>query len=849
MASMTSVGGSAGRLPPLSARSIGRDPARRIDAQYDAGVAGRLGAGRIGSRLVPALRSAAGPASIVVGVLVVLRDLAFAARLTTQHVDILTFWLPNHCFLGRSLASGEIPAWNPHVMGGVPFAADPQSGWMYLPAMALYALLPCHRAAVWFITLNPLIAGLGMYAFLRTERTSRAAATAGGLVLSLLMADSTIALELPFAGAVAWTTVTLACSARYLRASDWAGRLPWAGLTGLAWSQLAAAHLSHGMVVGTAALVVYMLAKLLHAIRSRARTPMESLAMAGSLLSIIPLAALAYLWPRLSYLSESTIGLGYRRFAEMAGEVAGRDPGHSVAAITGGLPVSWPLGLAVSPGPYLGAAASALSLAGWWDPRRRHLAMAFAAFALASYAASLHAVSTALGRWIGSWPLAGFYLHAPGRLRYGTLLAIPILVGFGADAWIRADRRRGWLLLLPGVALWWLAPLAAGVQRSDPWLFVAGALAAGGLLAVTVRRPAARLALAWLVPVAIALELTASGLLGQVPAYSRTSGEKVRTPLTGILGPMGRATVDAAAYTEITPIARTIQEGDGGRYLALGPAGWDRVTQLRDPSSWGLLSNQRSILFELEDVEGYNPSQLPRYWTFVRAVDPRPMRYNASSFRRLGPALQNLLQLEWVILRASEPPPALPSVPVARDGRWVLYRLLGAPRRATVLTSWTEAGSETEALEMVTDPGFDPNEVVILEGLDGGPDGTPGPSASARYESTGPGSGRVEVSTPVRAVVLIRTPFAKKWRATVDSRPVDVLPADYLLQGVPVDPGDHTVVLRYEDPAIGRGLVGSAATLLGIATATVALRRRGRPGLRRSANGNHGAGQSLHLPQ
>ena len=103
--------------------------------------------GRPKAREVPvAVRVVAGPALICASVLTVLYLFAFRGRLSIQYPDVLPFWLPSYCFLGKSLASGAIPAWNPHVMGGVPFAADPQSGWMYLPAMALFTALPCEVA-------------------------------------------------------------------------------------------------------------------------------------------------------------------------------------------------------------------------------------------------------------------------------------------------------------------------------------------------------------------------------------------------------------------------------------------------------------------------------------------------------------------------------------------------------------------------------------------------------------------------------------------------------------------------------------------------------------------------------
>ena len=91
-------------------------------------------------RLAAAL---AGPALIVASSLVAMRAFAFANLLTNQHPDILSFWLPRSCLMGRSLSAGHVPLWNPYEMAGSPFAADPQSGWLYLPWMLLSWLLPC----------------------------------------------------------------------------------------------------------------------------------------------------------------------------------------------------------------------------------------------------------------------------------------------------------------------------------------------------------------------------------------------------------------------------------------------------------------------------------------------------------------------------------------------------------------------------------------------------------------------------------------------------------------------------------------------------------------------------------
>ena len=174
-------------------------------------------ASRLAPRAARGMASWLGPLLIVGSVLFALRGF-LAGGLTNQHPDLLTFWLPRWSFLGDSISAGRIPLWNPFEMAGYRFAADPQSGWLYAPPMLLFSLFSPGQALRLFILLNPLLAGLGTYAFLRKESLERAAATAGGLVLAMMMSTSTIVISLPFAGALAWTAVLLVAASGYRRA-------------------------------------------------------------------------------------------------------------------------------------------------------------------------------------------------------------------------------------------------------------------------------------------------------------------------------------------------------------------------------------------------------------------------------------------------------------------------------------------------------------------------------------------------------------------------------------------------------------------------------------------------------
>jgi hypothetical protein len=780
-------------------------------------------------RLVGFALAAAGPVVIVAAVLVVMRGYAFRGMITTQHGDILEQWLPVFDHLGRTLRSGHIPAFDPYSLAGVPFAADPQTGWMYLPAMLLFTALPSAVAIRWFLVLQPILAGLGVYGFLRAERTNRPAATAGGLVMALVLASSFLGLEIPFAGAIAWTSVTLAAAARLVRAERTGPRLVWLALTALGWGQIAGAHLSHGLVIGTGLLTFYLAYGMLGpAVRGR-RAWTSALGWFALTLIALPAVNLAVLLPRVVYLPHTTLGLGYTKLADLLGDLT-RTPQHAV----GGAPIAvgstWVLGLASAPGAYLGAIALALAFAGLWSKRHRGLAITLLAFGAVAFVAALRGLALWLRPHIAGLPFADFYLHTPARFRIGAVLVLPILIGLGVHAWCEpATLRRRAAMLAPGVAVWWVANALVGPAHAFPTLFLLGSLAAVAVLALTAWRPA----LAWLIPSLLLVELMANGVLG-----ARVPRQATGSPWTPNVVPM----VNAGDYLREGAIARAIATGGDGRFVTLAPKGQDRTGRhvLLAPAAWAALGDQRAILFGLQDAGGYNPTQLVRYWQFVRAVDRRRIHYNAAFFVPPVPAYAlDLLNVRWEVA----PTHAGPADPIASlvttEGRWSLYERSPAPGRASLLGSWRVVGSPGDARRAVTAPGFDPSAEAVLErdpglGTAGLPPGSAAGSnpGTAVYRSDGPASGTVLVNAAGPGIVLIRNPFGPGWHATLDGRPVPLLATDFVDQGVAVPAGSHVIRVRFEDPSIGWGALGSGIALLlllgtaGIAT-LVARRREG----------------------
>jgi hypothetical protein len=752
---------------------------------------------------VAVARALAGPALIVGSVLAALHDFAFGGLVSRRNLDLVAYFFPNHCFLGRSLAAGHIPAWNPYAMGGVPFAADPQSGWGYLPATTLYSVLPCDVALRSFEILLPVLGGLGVYWFLRSEKASRAAATCGGVVLALAMINSRMIVSAPFAGAVAWTALLLAASSRYFRSRTLPGNLAWVVVAAGAWGQLAAAHMSHGLILGTLALAVYIPARFWIDAREGAFSPRRAVTLVALLIAAIPLVNLFLLLPRLAYLPQTSISLGYRRLEELARLLAGDPPRPLPIGSTRGF--AWPLRLGLPPGDYLGSGVLLLALGSFWSRRYRALAVAVGAFGVAMYLATVNSVAQAVAPVARQTALGTFYLHGPARFRHGVLLAAAILIGLGLHAW-QEDRSTRSRIVMVGasLALWGLLPFALGYRPDSPILFIlGGALAGAGLVLGLHRR-----AFLVVVPVVLAVELSLNA---------------VAHPISGL--------TSAARYVQAGPIESNLQSLGTGRLLTLGGGEVGRRME----------ASLRSIVFGIEEAQGYNPVQLRRYWTFTRFVNSERIQHNTAILVDPPPSALDLLQVAWIV--APTGTVADPGwIHLAQSDRRVLYGMDRHPPRASLVTRWTIA-SPDQSLRLVTAPDFDPGSQAVVEEAPGIPSV---PSSSlpgqAVYVPLGPQAGRVDVVAPQPGLVVIRNVYDRHWHATVDGRAVPLLRADYLLQAVAVPAGRHVIGLEYDDPWIGYGLAGSGFVVvlqLGVAAWIARRHRSGSRAYRDNGSSSH----------
>lgn len=101
-----------------------------------------------------------------------------------EYSDALVAHLSSAAFLRRSMATwGQIPLWNPTILAGMPFAADPLSGLWYPPfwLLAAFPRALTINLLAWF---HIALAGVGMFLLLRSETLGRGAALVGALAFA-----------------------------------------------------------------------------------------------------------------------------------------------------------------------------------------------------------------------------------------------------------------------------------------------------------------------------------------------------------------------------------------------------------------------------------------------------------------------------------------------------------------------------------------------------------------------------------------------------------------------------------------------------------------------------------------
>ena len=722
-----------------------------------------------------------GAALAVLGALIAVvgwNRLVFDAWLT--RFDMFTFFLPWYTFLGERLRAFDVPGWNPHLFSGAPFAGDPESGWMYAPAMLFFALLPTLAAFKGIVLVQLAVAALSTYALARAiGMGAMAALTAGAVYLTGPFLHWNTHCCLIFSQFAAWIPAALLGVELALRAGSRRGRIAAWFLGGFAVSQMLGGWIGEGWLYAMllpAAYIGYraVLAPPRSALRIGQRFAAAVATGFGILGSGLALAAAGML-PRLAVNAETNLAGGdYSALGEagvlnppwawdyLLAQTLGVGSGyHFRAASFGGAAVVLSLLALVMAGRRLAApffagltlVAMLLTLA--WTPLHElfYLIPRFRAFHDhdAWRTISLAAIGPAMlsGAAIESLPAWR------GRRAFLPVVFIPLGLMVLVDGVLRRrEMALGWqplaaaLLTTLLVAIVVAFPKPTGrraqpgrrsdvrvalgpqghIPRSGNGPSASGRPSDAGIAPTRVSGlvPALILAVALVIPTG--LELSGSWL--GWPANDAWEETWAADPAWEAALRADARSSDPGGAGEF--LQRRLAESGPFRYAGYGGFGYpgdearagSYMGRRFDPAVQALLVNGRPIYLGLYDIQGYNPLHLARYDDVITALNGEPQDYHTSFLLPSGldSPLLDLLNVRYIVLDAGMPPNRDDVRAVTSGAREVF----GAPEvvvyeRSSVLPhAWivhdVRQVARGEALPQLVAGDVDPYRTALVEG-------------------------------------------------------------------------------------------------------------------------------------
>jgi hypothetical protein len=714
-------------------------------------------------------------------------------------MDTATAFFPWYAFLGAQLRAGHIPTWNPHTFAGTPFAADPESGWMYLPAMLAFTFLPLDAAVRANLLFHILLAALSTYALARALGCN----VLGAVLAATIYAHSGFfeghnVCCYAYADVAAWLPLALLGTELAIRATSWRSRVLAWGVAGLASSQILAAWIGQGAYYAALVVATYLVCRTLIAACNPLRNRLKDLALNGAGIAVVALGlAAAGLLPRLEYNLVSNLPGGYP------------DADVSLRATTWtdwGFISGWER-LLLQPG---------FEYIGW------------PVLLLACAAVAVWVVSSVLALTRRDRPITGGLRMLP----YFAVLGLAVLILSRAEP----TPLHALFALLPGFE----RIHARSPERALIVLYLAPAILAAATQS-WLTRAAHRLAL----PVGLAV--VALVALNLHTAWTDQAAEALAGG-----GDYQFARVDLANYVAPTPGAQFLadQASTQAPFRYFGYAGhvfggpMPYTLRWADPSITALQVDNRALLTGLEDIEGYNPVHVARYGDLVDALNGQAQNYHQTDIypSGLNSPLVDLLNVRYIIMPATlasdevAPPLTRDLKRVYADAVVQIFENPTAYPRAWIVHAAQQVAPGSAIATLTSQSSPDLRSVAILEAapppLDLPSDTSASPDSVSLTRVDG---AHLQLNVDARAAgLVVASEIAyPAWHATLDGQPVPILTADGALRAVSVPAGQHVIEMTYQSPALTAGLgisAFTAAILVGVAILHSALHIRSRDG-------------------
>lgn len=209
-----------------------------------------------------------------------------------------------------------------------------------------------------------------------------------------------------------------------------------------------------------------------------------------------------------------------------------------------------------------------------------------------------------------------------------------------------------------------------------------------------------------------------------------------------------------------------------------------------------------SNVYGLESVSGYDPLYLRNYAELASAWSRTAPENNLIDFNRIitpdkfNSRITNLLNVRYVL--SLDTITAEDLMLVFEEGRTKVYENMDVLPRAYLVNSIIPASSEEEVLERIFDESVNLQNTAVIQSEFPALDSAP-LSSTEMVEILDYSASKVTISSTTEStrMLVLSDTYDENWRAYIDGEESDVYRVNYMLRGVVVPEGTHIIEFSY----------------------------------------------------
>jgi hypothetical protein len=152
------------------------------------------------------------------------------------------------------------------------------------------------------------------------------------------------------------------------------------------------------------------------------------------------------------------------------------------------------------------------------------------------------------------------------------------------------------------------------------------------------------------------------------------------------------------------------------------------------------------------------------------------------------------------------------------NGTFAIFEFTGALPRAKLYSNWETSTNAEATLKRISSAEFDPAKSVVITEQIPPPSATTATNENAgtiEFASYDPNHIVLKANASAASILLLNDRYDPNWKVTVDGKPATLLHANYIMRGVQLAPGAHTIDYRFAPP-VNLFYVSLSAIILGL---------------------------------